>query len=714
MSPRPKMKVRKRGVSPPIDLKVDESFLDRIVDGFENVAMKRGDQDKEAAENQQQVKRACGIRSKRQPVSKDVAGPSGVVSGGAIVPHTAIPGAIVPFREPRGVSDAGQSGGPAVLVSAAEVEKSFKEMFGKSRMKDAFDTIKVWFNFKLDQPRNDGWFVEDFCRFSSENRPHGDILDKRTKFIIRHALKILGRQTLAYCSTRLAFLAMAHVDPQSPHLRPDWHEWLSAELKTKLLAYQKTDRGSQAKFREGWTAIVEIMKSNFLSAEAQAGSTDSTPLLLEACSSFGDFQAKWDAEKGQLVRETEKLKTELTKAQGEAEKSRMETVALKEEFSRQQKEWEENSQKLTTEIAKLHEEKQRIAGNEENVQRQLADIRQMLQETVTKASSVGAPEASNQVLQLQQQLQVKEQELVSIKSAEEKVLKRLKTAKKNVTKLETALKDMPSGVMVRSNVEAARRLKSGAKLEISQYPLVYVVAESYNVKAKEKSVICTFCRGSYHQDWTFGFRCVATHTTEINVESLQERLAAAEDTRTMDASKLGFDDGDMEVTGVLAMQVKKKELLSELKRRMKEVTGKWLDTFLKAGWSYKMNPPLRPWDGICLEFFAQPLLALPWAAKCLHDLVSKGVVSIWRSGHVPIEVLQNQVNYSSEDAFKTLTPFWQSSKVWSHEDRSHEGTSNEAPTAKPAEDEDEDDEDFICHRIPRLPASVDSWLISRI
>ncbi|KAL3683642.1 hypothetical protein R1sor_001664 [Riccia sorocarpa] len=631
MPPRPKMKARKRGVSPPIDLEVDESFLDRFVDGFEDVAMKRADQDKEAAENQQQIKRACGIRSKRQPVSKDVAGPSGVVSGGAIVPHTAIPGAIVPFREPRGVSDVGQSGGPAVrfselsvlslkeitpyldftrlkeegivhisgklfsgmdnydldisasglrrsftfpvmdectvVVSAVEVEKSFKEMFGKSRMKDAFDTIK------------------------------------------------------------------------SPHLRPDWHEWLSAELKAKLLAYLKTDRGSQAKFREGWTAIVEIMKSNFLAAEAHAGSTDSAPLLLEACSSFGDFQAKWDAKKGQLVRETEKLKTELTKAQGEAEKSRMETVALKEEASVGSVAGSGGSATEPTEALLLSQTLCNRASvgsaalmrlcsiayggsvadsgpsateppwplllsggsateptealllstealfqqSLQNVQRQLPDIRQMLQETVTKASSVGAPEASNQVLQLQQQLQVKEQELVSIKSAEEKVLKRLKTAKKNVTKLEMALKDMPSGVMVRSDVEAARRLKSGAKLEISQYPPVYVVAESYNVKAKEKPVICTFCRGfispgldlrvplcghPYHflVCWRDGCQAVVPVTwvqefslnKEINVESLQERLAAAEDTRTMDASKLGFDDGDMEVTGVLAMQAKKK------------------------------------------------------------------------------------------------------------------------------------------------------------
>ncbi|KAL3688080.1 hypothetical protein R1sor_014389 [Riccia sorocarpa] len=203
---------------------------------------------------------------------------------------------------------------------------------------------------------------------------------------------------------------------------------------------------------------------------------------------------------------------------------------------------------------------------------------------------------------------------------------------------------------------------------------------------------------------------------EINVESLQEHIAAAEDTRTMDASKLGFDDGDMEVTGVLAMQAKKKELLSEPKRRMKEVTESWLDTFLKAGWSYRMNPPQHQVPGQQFRNWLAKKSQLPvvkWSKLWNYPNPFLSGVQ-WRSGHVPIEVLQNQVNYSSEDAFKTLTPFWQSSKVWSYEDRNHEGTSKEAPTAKPAEDEDEDDEDVICHMTPRLPASVDSWLISRI
>ncbi|KAL3694091.1 hypothetical protein R1sor_007742 [Riccia sorocarpa] len=432
---RAKQPVRKRQLSPPIDLEVTESFLDKIVDGFQESAMMPGGVDiekqKEGAEDLPPAKRVCAPRSKRAAVANDVASSSTLASGGQIVQHTAIPGAIVPFRTPLGITNAAQPGGSGIrfselsvlsvnefkphldlsrlktdgivringalfsglgcydldisasglhriftfpvmdectsVVSAAKVEKNLLVMIGETLLKDAFDKIKPWFNCDLEQPRNDGWFVEHFCRFSLEGRPHGEVLDKRTKYIIRHALKILGRQTLAYCSTRLAFLAMAHVDLQSPHLRPDWYEWLSAELKAKLLASTKTDRGSLAKFREGWTAVVELMKSNFLSAEARAGSCESTPLLLEACSSFGDIQAKWDAEKGQLVRETEMLKTELSKAQGQAEKNRLETEALKDELTRQQKEWEENSQKLSNEISKLHEDKQRIAGNEDSL-----------------------------------------------------------------------------------------------------------------------------------------------------------------------------------------------------------------------------------------------------------------------------------------------------------------------------------------------------------
>ncbi|KAL3694090.1 hypothetical protein R1sor_007741 [Riccia sorocarpa] len=351
-----------------------------------------------------------------------------------------------------------------------------------------------------------------------------------------------------------------------------------------------------------------------------------------------------------------------------------------------------------------------------------------------------APDSSDQVLQLKQQLHAKENELATIKTAEDKVLKRLKTARKNVTKLEAALKDMPSGVMV---------------------PLTWVHEFSLN--------------------------------RVVNIESLQERLLASEDARTMDSKKLGMDTEDMEVTGTLAMQAKKKEFALELKRHMRQKTPHWLDTFLKAGWSYRMFPPvhqvsgqqfcswlakkselpvikwsklwnypnpfywvwvspvpdheasihnrclkcieldipnssvviemlsqlnvalsirLRPWDGICLDYFVQPLLALPWAMKCLQDLFDKGVVSIWHSGHIPAEVLKNQRYYSSEDVFQTLIPFWKSSKVWSCEHRSHGGTSKETPTAMP-DDEDESDAEHVCPEMPKLPATVDSWLIAR-
>ncbi|KAL2650805.1 hypothetical protein R1flu_018933 [Riccia fluitans] len=64
-------------------------------------------------------------------------------------------------------------------------------------------------------------------------------------------------------------------------------------------------------------------------------------LLEDSCNAFQDtFQARWDGEKGELVRETQQLKGELAKAKGQAveaeEKSKnliQEKELLKEEFA---------------------------------------------------------------------------------------------------------------------------------------------------------------------------------------------------------------------------------------------------------------------------------------------------------------------------------------------------------------------------------------------
>ncbi|KAL3675627.1 hypothetical protein R1sor_025575 [Riccia sorocarpa] len=129
--------------------------------------------------------------------------------------------------------------------------------------------------------------------------------------------------------TTLVLLAVAHVDPTYAHLRPDWHMFVSSEIR-KSLNHEKTDKKSASKFREGWAAIIELVRNEFMAKQAADGKE---PLYLEAKNAFSDTKAKWDNEKCELVRQREELKEELAKAQepkAQAER-REETIRLEKE-----------------------------------------------------------------------------------------------------------------------------------------------------------------------------------------------------------------------------------------------------------------------------------------------------------------------------------------------------------------------------------------------
>ncbi|KAL3698115.1 hypothetical protein R1sor_012191 [Riccia sorocarpa] len=113
------------------------------------------------------------------------------------------------------------------------------------------------------------------------------------------------------------------------------------------LGHYKLDAQSKSKFREGWISCVEIVKTYLLS-KTSVDVSKGQLLLEDPRNSFLDtIQARWDAEKGELVRETQKLRVELGKAQDQAaeleEKSKnlqQEKELLKEEFNKQKEEFE--------------------------------------------------------------------------------------------------------------------------------------------------------------------------------------------------------------------------------------------------------------------------------------------------------------------------------------------------------------------------------------
>ncbi|KAL2611932.1 hypothetical protein R1flu_023624 [Riccia fluitans] len=81
--------------------------------------------------------------------------------------------------------------------------------------------IARWFNYQNAQPRNEGWFNDDLVFFSLFGHEDGKRLNMCAKLVIRQALKWIGRPSSLYTSTTLVLLALAHVDPEEPNLKPD-------------------------------------------------------------------------------------------------------------------------------------------------------------------------------------------------------------------------------------------------------------------------------------------------------------------------------------------------------------------------------------------------------------------------------------------------------------------------------------------------------------
>ncbi|KAL3688888.1 hypothetical protein R1sor_015197 [Riccia sorocarpa] len=111
---------------------------------------------------------------------------------------------------------------------------------------------------------------------------------------------------------------------------------------------------------------------------------------------------------------------------------------------------------------------------------------------------------------------------------------------------------------------------------------------------------------------------------------------------------------------------------------------------------------LRPWDGIFLEHFAQALLIMPWALDILNTLVEKQLVTVWRTGHIHLQVLQSKDSYKTGASYDALKPLWSVSKVWECDDPSHSRVM--------APETEADDSDHYCRPPPTLPPDLPLWL----
>ncbi|KAL2630209.1 hypothetical protein R1flu_014895 [Riccia fluitans] len=213
------------------------------------------------------------------------------------------------------------------IVSPFEVEAKFLKLTGRKYKKDAWQDTAPWFGFSLthSQSRSEGWVMDDFKKFSLEGHPDGYALDNQVRLVINQVQRMVGKANHSFCSTTLVLLAVAHVDPRMADYHPNWHMWVSSEIRGRL-DHDRNDKFSGGKFLEGWQAIVRIVCVDFLARQV---TVRHEPLLLEARNAFTNTRAQWDNEKEELVREREALKEELNKAKELAAKAEQRTKAIR-------------------------------------------------------------------------------------------------------------------------------------------------------------------------------------------------------------------------------------------------------------------------------------------------------------------------------------------------------------------------------------------------
>ncbi|KAL3688398.1 hypothetical protein R1sor_014707 [Riccia sorocarpa] len=111
-----------------------------------------------------------------------------------------------------------------------------------------------------------------------------------------------------------------------------------------------------------------------------------------------------------------------------------------------------------------------------------------------------ATKRSDKAPELKRELKANEQELKRLQDVDRKIRHRLKVAKKKEKDLETELKNMPVGVVLKSKSKTLELMKSGKKWHISCYPQLFNPSDWTQWKDQVVPEICCFSRGLISPD----------------------------------------------------------------------------------------------------------------------------------------------------------------------------------------------------------------------
>ncbi|KAL3675567.1 hypothetical protein R1sor_025515 [Riccia sorocarpa] len=505
-----------------------------------------------------------------------------------------------------------------------------------------------------------GWNIDELRYFAKSGRDPA--LDKKCKLVMRQALKTIGRTSHIYYSTTVAFLAIAHVDPELENLRPDWHAWCANEIRFRL-RHSKTDKHSKAKFREGWQAVVELVTSEFLARQAARLQQQSQVLQLEyssdAKNAFAETKVVWDAES-------------VFKVWG-------------------------------------------LGMITDNVQGELAGIRSLME----APRSVG-----EDVADLKRQLQEKEEQLKRLHDADQCQghvsyvcscfgVNFLTCWEENCGSV-VSLSWMKEFVLDREVTLTALEERMACSLDIrSLPPSEFDTDEGMSIEG-----IPTM---RMHKEWRYELKAAMTNKTTAfvrNIKTTRLRLSSpphcvqGKQFRKWDRTKDGVKCADWAILWGYPSN-KYWIICSQSPRHKVNNHNRCLETVnfdvprgdLHSELLRRLNMALcirlRRHDGIFLEFFVRSLLSLPWALDILNTLVEKEFVTVWRTREIPISVLESKNFYKAEDVCLALKPLWSVSKVWMCDDLAH---SRKETTESDSESEHK------CQPPPKLPSDICLWL----